>query len=99
VTPPLAWEELTIFANGDRMWRGQIGEDSKDLCLKIYHNSARGLWPLRLGIWAPPRPDLHEALLKLDDRAPAIGFERLVIVPEGDLQTRLEILQNLIMSR
>ena len=48
---------------------------------------------------APERPDLYDALAELDKRVVAISFERLVIVPEDDIPTRLEILQYLLMSR
>jgi hypothetical protein len=37
--------------------------------------------------------------LKFDHRAPAIGLHRLVIVPEDDIHRRIEILQNLLLSR
>jgi glycosyltransferase involved in cell wall biosynthesis len=99
VAPPLRREEVTIFANGDRLWRGAIGEYARDLCLKVYKRNGSGPWTLRLGIWAPEKAQLYDALLEVDNRAPAIGLHRLVIVPEDDLHLRLEILQNLLLSQ
>jgi hypothetical protein len=99
VAAPLENEEITIFANGERLWRGVIGERPKDLCLKIYKKNGQGPWNLRIGIWAPATSELYDALLGVDGRAPAIGIHRLVIVPEDDLHLRLEILQNLLMAQ
>jgi glycosyltransferase involved in cell wall biosynthesis len=99
VAAPLYREEITIFANGDRLWRGIIGDSAKDLCLKIYKKHNQGPWSLRIGIWAPAKTGLHDALLEFDHRAPAIGLHRLVIVPEDDIHRRIEILQNLLLSR
>jgi glycosyltransferase involved in cell wall biosynthesis len=99
VAPPLCQEEITIFANGDRLWRGAIGKDAKDLCLKIYKKNVQGPWNLRIGIWAPDKSELYDALLGLDGRAPAIGLHRLVIVPEDDIHMRVEILQNLLLDQ
>jgi glycosyltransferase involved in cell wall biosynthesis len=99
VAEPLAQEEITILANGDRMWRGVIGARTRDLCLKLYKRSGKGPWSLRLGLWAPAKPELYDALLVIDGRAVAIGLHRLVIIPEDDLHTRLEILQNLMLRQ
>jgi hypothetical protein len=99
VTAPLSGEEVTIYANGDRLWRGTLEEQPKDLCLKIYKRNSEGRWSLRLGIWPPEKSELYDALLEVDPRAPAIGVHRLIIVPEDDLHLRAEILQNLLLSR
>jgi glycosyltransferase involved in cell wall biosynthesis len=99
VAAPLCREEVSIFANGDRLWRGTLAEEPKDLCLKIYKRNRRGLWSLRIGIWAPEKSELYDALLEVDQQALAIGLHRLVIVPEDDIHMRVEILQNLLMSR
>jgi glycosyltransferase involved in cell wall biosynthesis len=96
---PLCAEEVTIFANDDRLWRGTLAEQPTDLCLKIYKRNGEGHWNLRIGLWAPEKSELYEALLEVDQRAPAIGLHRLVIVPEDDLHLRVEILQNLLMRQ
>jgi glycosyltransferase involved in cell wall biosynthesis len=99
VAGPLCREEVSIFANGDRLWRGTLEEEPKDLCLKIYKRNSHGPWVLRIGIWAPEKSELYDALLKVDQRALAIGLHRLVVVPEDDIHMRIEIPQNLLMSR
>jgi hypothetical protein len=99
VSAPLAEEEITIFANGDRVWRGALGEEPKDLCLKVFRKNDQGSWwALKIGLWAPDRSELYDSLVELDGRAPAIGLSRLVVVPEDDLQTRLDILQNRVIN-
>jgi glycosyltransferase involved in cell wall biosynthesis len=99
VAAPLCEEEVTILANGDRLWRGTLSAEPRNLCLKLYRRNGVGVRSLRLGVWAPEKSGLYDALLKVDPRAPAIGLQRLVIVPEDDLHLRLEILQNLLMSQ
>jgi len=34
-----------------------------------------------------------------DSRIPTVGLERLIVVPENDLKTRLDVLSKLAMSR
>lgn len=99
VSPPLHWEDISIFANGDRLWKGTVGEVARDLCLKIYKKGGPGPWILRLGIWSPAKHELYDAIMSLDSRGPAIGVHRLVVVPEDDLHARMEILQNMLFNR
>jgi hypothetical protein len=82
VAAPLCQEEVSIFVNGDRLWRGILEEEPTDLCLKIYKRNGPAQWSLRIGIWAPEKSELYDALLKVDQQAP----HRLVLVPEDDIQ-------------
>jgi hypothetical protein len=53
-------------------------------------------WRLRLRAQIDLTPDLRDQIAALDSRIPTIGFERLIVVPENDLKTRVDILYALM---
>jgi hypothetical protein len=41
--------------------------------------------------------EFRERLAMVDSRVPTIGFERLIVVPETDLKTRLDVMYSLLL--
>ena len=56
-----------------------------------------GGWRLRLRAEADLSTELRQQIAALDSRVPTIGFERLVVVPDSDLKSRLDILYTLLL--
>jgi hypothetical protein len=42
--------------------------------------------------------ELRNQIASLDSRMPTIGFERLIVVPQNDLRTRLDVISNLMIG-
>jgi hypothetical protein len=62
-------------------------------------SAATSRWRLRIGVEVDLTTELISRIAALDARIPTVGFERLIVVPENDFKTRLDVLSNLIMSR
>ena len=90
---------VRISANGDTVWEDSIGPGSRDIAVRVRRNaaSAEDGWRLRLRAQIDLTPDLHGQIAMLDRRVPTIGFERLIVVPENDLKTRLDIMYTLLL--
>ena len=56
-----------------------------------------GGWRLRIRAELALSAELRSQIGALDARVPTIGFERLVVVPENDLKTRVDILYTLLV--
>ena len=54
-------------------------------------------WQLRIRAEVDLPPELHGKIAAADARVPTIGFERLIVVPEDDIKTRLDVLSNLLL--
>jgi len=93
-------QPIRLLANGVRLWEGRIGPHSHDLMLRVRKGAtaATSRWRLRLGIEVDLTPALRDQIGALDGRIPTVGLERLMIVPENDLKTRLDVLSNFVMS-
>ena len=85
------------MANGEPVWEGAIGPQGRNI---ITHLRRRGAvtasWLLRLRVEVELSPETRAQIAALDRRVPTIGFERLVVVPENDLKTRVDILYTLM---
>jgi glycosyltransferase involved in cell wall biosynthesis len=101
VCEPLHEQPIRLLANGDRLWEGRIGRHSQDLMLRVRKraSAATSRWRLRIGVEVDLTTELISRIAALDARIPTVGFERLIVVPENDFKTRLDVLSNFIMSR
>jgi glycosyltransferase involved in cell wall biosynthesis len=92
-------QPIRLLANGEKLWEGKIALHSTDLMLRVRKKtSATSKWQLRIAAEVDLSPNLKAQIAAVDGRVPTIGFERLVIVPENDYKTRLDMLTNLLSS-
>jgi len=96
---PAEQRQIRISANGDPVWEGSIGPTSRDITARVRRNltSAKDGWRLRLRAQIDLTPELRSEIAAVDSRIPTIGFERLIVVPESDLKTRLDIVYALLL--
>jgi glycosyltransferase involved in cell wall biosynthesis len=98
VSGPLADQPMRLSANGVNLWNGTIGPGSRNIGLRVRKPAASdGGWRLRIGAQIELSEETRERIAAFDSRIPTIGFERLIVVPENDLKTRLEILYALLV--
>jgi hypothetical protein len=91
-------QPIRLLANGEWLWKGTVGHDSKDIVLRVRKPAgAVGRWMLRIGAEVDLPPELHGRIAAADGRVPTIGFERLIVVAEDDVKTRLDVLTNLLL--
>ena len=102
---PLSNVSIKIFANGDRAWEGTIGDRPRNITLRIRRRvmaegakatESGGWWRLRLRVEAPLSDEQRAQIAAADSRVPTIGFERLIVVPDDDLKTRVDIMYTLM---
>ena len=92
---------VRLLANGDVSWRGQIGDKSRSIMLRVRKRSRSGAsdgWRLTLRAETDLTTVVEAVIAAADSRVPTIGFERLVVVPETDLKTRLDVLTGFVLS-
>ncbi len=96
---PVVDRVIRISANGDVVWEGSLGPHPRDVALRVRRKlgSNGGGWRLRLRAQIDLTPELRSQIAALDARIPTIGFERLIVVPENDLKTRLDIVYTLLL--
>jgi hypothetical protein len=95
---PLSDLPVRLSANGANVWDGNIGPRSKNIVFRVRRRlTGPGGWRLRIGAEAQLSAELRNQIAALDSRVPTIGFERLVIVPESDVKTRVDILYTLLL--
>jgi glycosyltransferase involved in cell wall biosynthesis len=93
-------QPVRLLGNGERLWEGRIGSQSKDLMLRVRKRvGATGRWRLRLTAEVDISSERNNQIAALDSRMPTIGFERLLVMPENDTKTRLDVLSKYVMSR
>ena len=91
-------QPVTLSANGEKIWQGSIGGHSRNIALRIPRRAAAtGGWRLRIEARLALTSELTARIAAIDARVPTIGFERLIVVPEDDLKTRLDILSRLLL--
>jgi glycosyltransferase involved in cell wall biosynthesis len=96
VTEPIADKDVKLTANGNVAWNGSIGPRPRDLVLRVRRSPARaGRWRLRIRAEVDLTDETRRRILAIDGRMPTIGFERLVVVPENDLKSRLDVMYNM----
>jgi glycosyltransferase involved in cell wall biosynthesis len=98
VTGPLSEKAVKISANGESVCNASIGNRPKDVRFAVRRRTTgRGGWRLRIRAEIDLSAELEAQIAGMDSRVPTIGFERLVVVPEDDLKTRLDILYTLLL--
>jgi glycosyltransferase involved in cell wall biosynthesis len=84
---------IKLSANGTPLWSGAIGQGSRNIHFRVRKQTlGTGSWRLRIRAELALSAELRSQIAALDARVPTIGFERLVVVPENDLKTRVDIL-------
>jgi glycosyltransferase involved in cell wall biosynthesis len=100
VCPALQEHPIRLTANGERVWEGRIGAHSRDIMLRIRRRGGgASFWRLRLGVEVTLTPDIRAQIAAIDSRVPTIGFERLIVVPENDFASRLDVLSQLVLLK
>ena len=85
--------------NGEALWSGTIGPHSKDVMLRVRKSVGSATrWRLRIVAQVELTPELTSQIAASDSRIPTIGFERLIVVPEDDLKTRLDVMSVLLLQ-
>jgi hypothetical protein len=89
---------VKLSANGTPVWSAPIGEGSRNIHFRARKQTlGTGSWRLRIRAELALSAELRGQIAALDARVPTIGFERLVVVPENDLKTRVDILYALLL--
>jgi glycosyltransferase involved in cell wall biosynthesis len=95
---PVSDLAMRLSANGEIVWHGSVGPRPKNIVIRMRRRTlGAGGWRLRLKAEADLSAELRQQIAAIDSRVPIIGFERLVVVPEDDLKTRLDILYTLLL--
>jgi glycosyltransferase involved in cell wall biosynthesis len=90
---PLSDLTVRLSANGDPAWHGSIGPRPKNIVMRVRKKGlGAGGWRLHLRAEAQLSVETRQQIAALDSRVPTIGFERLVVVPDDDLKTQINIL-------
>ncbi|MDR3472437.1 MAG: glycosyltransferase family 1 protein [Devosia sp.] len=98
VSGPLQDQPIRLLANGEKVWEGPIGLRSKNIALRIRKRpAATSRWKLQIGIDVDLTPELRNQIAAMDSRIPTVGLERLIVVPENDLKTRLDVITKILL--
>jgi glycosyltransferase involved in cell wall biosynthesis len=90
-------QPIKLSANDRPVWSSAIGPGSRNIHFRVRKPAlGAGGWRLRISAELALSTELRNQIAALDARVPTIGFERLVVVPEHDLKTRLDILYKLL---
>jgi hypothetical protein len=94
---PVTDLRVRLKANGETVWEGAIGHQARNIIARVRRRAAAaGHWVLRVRVDLDLTPEQRAQIASLDRRVPTIGFERLVVVPDDDLKTRVDILYTLL---
>jgi glycosyltransferase involved in cell wall biosynthesis len=89
---------VKLSANGTPVWSAPIGQGSRNIHFRARKQTfGTGGWRLRIRAELALSAELRTQIAALDARVPTIGFERLVVVPENDLKTRVDILYTMLL--
>jgi glycosyltransferase involved in cell wall biosynthesis len=89
-----------ILANAEIVWQGSFTEKPQDLMLRIRRRTRDGLsWALKLRCELDCPTGLRHQIGAIDARTPMIGFEFLVIIPENDIKSRVDVLTTLQLNQ
>jgi glycosyltransferase involved in cell wall biosynthesis len=89
---------IKLSANGTPVWSAPIGQGSRNIHFRARKTTlGTGGWRLRIRAELALSAELRSQIAALDTRVPTIGFERLVVVPENDLKTRVDVLYSLFL--
>jgi len=97
---PVIEQPVRLHANGETLWEDAIGPRPRNIALRVRRraNGTQG-WHLRIRAEIDLPDEKRADLAAVDSRIPTIGFERLMIVPENDLKTRLDMLYSLLVCQ
>jgi glycosyltransferase involved in cell wall biosynthesis len=96
---PLAEMRVRLSAEGSVLWHDCLGSRPRNIMLRVRRKArATGGWRLRLQAEAQLTPEMREKVFAVDSRVPTIGFERMVVLPEDDLKTRVDMLSVMMTS-
>jgi glycosyltransferase involved in cell wall biosynthesis len=91
-------QPIKLSANGRPVWNAAIGEGPRNIHFRVRKQTlGTGSWRLRIRAELALSAELRSQIAALDPRVPTIGFERLVVVPENDLKTRVDVLYTLLL--
>jgi hypothetical protein len=94
---PVMDQPVQLYGNGDGLWEGPIGPRPRNIVLRVRRRGANGHgWHLRIRAALDLSDEKRAELSAIDSRLPTIGFERLMVVPENDLKTRLDMLYTML---
>jgi hypothetical protein len=89
---------VKLSANGTPVWSGPIGQGSRNIHFRARKQTfGTGGWRLRIRAELALAAEVRGQIAALDARVPTIGFERLAVVPENDLKTRVDILYTMLL--
>jgi glycosyltransferase involved in cell wall biosynthesis len=89
---------VKLSANGTPVWSAPIGQGSRNIHFRARKQTlGTGGWRLRIRAELALSAEARTQITALDARVPTIGFERLVVVPENDLKTRVDVLYTLLL--
>jgi hypothetical protein len=89
----LSEHTVRLLANNEEVWAGSIGAHSRDVVLRLRKQTDNeDGWLLCLEAQVDVSPELRSEIAAVDVRVPTIGFERLLVVPETDVNTRVDVL-------
>jgi hypothetical protein len=89
---------IKLSANGTPVWNAAIGQGLRNIRFRVRKQTlGTGGWQLRIRAELDLSAELRSQIAALDTRVPTIGFERLVVVPENDLKTRVDVLSTLVL--
>ena len=97
---PVLERPIRISANGDVVWEGGLGAEAARCRAAGPPQTGRYGWRLAAASAQPDRPDRRNCASEIaaqDSRVPTVGFERLIVVPENDLKTRLDVMYSLLL--
>jgi glycosyltransferase involved in cell wall biosynthesis len=94
---PLSNQRVRLFVNGAPVFHDSLSAQPRDIHFTVRKRAAPSSgWRMRLRAEVNLSPDLISQVAATDSRVPTLGFERLIIVPENDLKTRLDVLYTLL---
>jgi glycosyltransferase involved in cell wall biosynthesis len=95
---PVMDEPVQLYGNGEGLWEGPIGARPRNIVLRVRRRSTNSHgWHLRIRAALDLSDEKRAEIAGIDSRLPTIGFERLMVVPENDLKTRLDMLYTLLL--
>jgi glycosyltransferase involved in cell wall biosynthesis len=95
---PVMDQPVQLYANGEGLWEDAIGLRPRNIVLRVRRRGASSQgWHLRIRAAIDLSDEKRAELSAIDSRLPTIGFERLMVVPENDLKTRLDMLYTLLL--
>jgi hypothetical protein len=95
---PAMDQPVRLYANDEELWEDAIGPRPRTVMLRVRRRATgNNGWHLKIRAEIDLPEEKRTELAAVDSRIPTIGFERMMIVPENDLKTRLDMLYTLLL--